>query len=288
MAATDWPLPASSDFWNDKKPAEWSDGQTQEFLRKSPWVRYFGGLEVRSDACSVGPQPGPPRATHGGAVIPHSSGCFDSFPMGSLVIRWESAALVQEVLTRIESKEYNDALARFSRDYYVIAVVRLFPDGNLTAQTRLSGHWSPEQEEALRDAIARQPPRQHMWDAPIPIPMLVGNEEAKRAFSASRLSRPGYDAISPARVECGQKMGSTSVVLFRSGPESTARVIRVIRAESRGKDAVDLLMFPRSLALESGSGDIEISTTVQLGMGHTTFRATFSLKVLTEGSERGL
>jgi hypothetical protein len=98
-----------------------------------------------------------------------------------------------------------------------------------------------------------------MLDAPIAV--LIGNEEAKRAFSASRLSRPGYEAISPACVESARKW----------------------------TDTVDLLMFPWSLALESGTGDLDISTTVQLGMRRpTTFRATFSLKALAEDSERGL
>jgi hypothetical protein len=60
---------------------------------------------------------------------------------GSVAIRLESAEIVRDVLTRIESKEYNDALARFSKDYYVIAVVRTPPYGGTQRDwTTLWGH----------------------------------------------------------------------------------------------------------------------------------------------------
>ena len=225
----------TEEFWRDEEPSDWSGGQTKEFLTKSPWVRYFGGLQVQSDACISGPQ-----------------GCrFPTYPVGSLTIRWESAPLVRDALKRIESQEYNDALAGFSKDYYVIAVVRKWPDASPMSQTRLSGHWSPEQEEELRNAMARQPKGRGMLDPPLP--MLIGNEEARRAFSVSRLSRPGYEAISPVRVESAGK----------------------------ARDTVDLLLFPRSLALESGIGDVEITTTLLLGnRGPLPFRASFSSKEL--------
>jgi hypothetical protein len=179
----------------------------------------------------------------------------------SLVVRWESAALVRDALTRIESKEYNDALARFSKDYYVIAVVRIWWGGSETAKTSLSGHWSAEQEQDLRNARAGQSPHGLAGPPGPPIPVLIGNEQAARAFSASRLLRPGYQAISPARVESGEKARGT----------------------------VDLIMFPRSLAPENGTGDVDFITAVTLGMSAPTpFRARFSLKALAEGSERGL
>jgi len=228
-------------FWKDREPSDWSDREIYEFLTKSPWVRLFGGLWVQSDACISGPQ-----------------GCrFAFFPVGSLTIRWESAALVRDALKRVESQEYNDALAGFSKDYCVIAVVRKWPDASPLAQTRLSGHWSPEQEEELRNATARQPPGRGMLDPPLP--MLIGNEQARRAFSVGRLSSSGDEAIPPVRVESVKK----------------------------GRESVDLLLFPRSLALESGTGDVEF--TLQLGNNRgTPFRASFSLKDLAEGSERGM
>lgn len=184
--------------------------------------------------------------------------------MGSLAIRWESGALMRDVLTKIESKEYNDALAQLSKDYYVIAVVRTWWGGSETAQTKMSGHWSPEQEEDLREKMARRPQRHGISGPPdAPIQVLVGNEQAQRAFSSGRLLRPGHEAIAPARVESGKKERAT----------------------------VDLLLFPRSLALETGTDDIEITTTQTLGVSThatTTFKATFGLKAMAEGFERDL
>jgi hypothetical protein len=253
----------TTDVWKRKKPADWSNQETQEFLTKSPWVHYFGGLQVRSDF-SMGGQ-------------------FPLVPVGSLAIRWESAPLVRDALMRIESKEYNDALARLSKDYYVIAVLRMPPRSAIhTGQTRLSGHWSPEQEEELRKARADRPPRRGLAGPPLaPIPVLIGNEQAERAFSVSRLSRPGYEAISPARVESGVKAGVSYMKITFTG----GRVSDIDRnGLARQGGTVNLIMFPRSLALEDGSGDIEFSTVVYLGMGRTTFRAKFSLKDLAEAA----
>jgi hypothetical protein len=253
----------TEDFWRDKKPSDWSDGQTQEFLTKSPWVRYFGGLRAVSDVIM--------------------NGRLQSFAAGSLAIRWESAALVRDALMRIESTEYNDALARFSRDYYVIAVVRIWsnegPSRAAFGKTRLSGHWSPELEEELRNARALQPPQQRLWRSPL---VLIGNEHAQRAFSVSRLSMPGYEAISPARVESGVKERVSYKITFTGGKVSDIDRNGLVRQVG----TVDLIMFPRSPALESGAGDLEFSTTESLdAMAHeTTFRAKFSLKDLAEAA----
>jgi len=238
-------LLAASDFWNSTKPAAWSDGQTQEFLTKSPWVHYFRDIQVASDFCRPGPR--------GGCTYPLVPAGF------SLEIRWESAELVREALTRIESKEYNDALAGFSRDYYVIAIMHVRTDGSRTGQTSLSGHWSPEMEEELRTARAIQP-RLGLAHTGPPIPVLIGNEQAEYVFSVSRLLRPGYEAILAARVESG----------------------------NNAEGAVDLVMFPRSAQLEKVNGDLDFITTIPLGMGRSPFRARFSLKALAEGFERGL
>ena len=81
------PLPGASDFWSDKKPADWSNSQIEEFLTRSPWVRYFAGL--RTWSCVL------------------MNGRPQSYPAGSLSIRLESADIVRDALRRIESKEYN-------------------------------------------------------------------------------------------------------------------------------------------------------------------------------------
>jgi len=255
MVAMAGALLGASEFWNSRKPADWSSREIREFLTKSPWVRYWGDLRAVGDVIVNGrPQ---------------------SVAAGSLAIRWESAPLVRDALTRIESKEYNDALARLSKDYHVFAVVRTRSNGSQAAlgKTRLSGHWSPEQEEELRDARAHEPPHQ-TWR---PIPALIGNEQAQSAFSVSRLSMPGYEAISPARVESGTMERVSYKVTFTGG------IVSGIDGSglARQVGTVDLIMFPRSLALERGAVDFEFSTTewlYPLARTQPTFRATFSFK----------
>lgn len=232
-------------FWFDRKPADWSGGQTHEFLTRSPWVRYWGDLRAPGDYIVPGEHT--PRAA----------------PVGTLAIRWESAALVREALLRVESKEYNEALASLAKDYYVIAVVRAPSYQNHTMQTQLSEHWSAQEDNEWRDAIARQAPKKGLAGPPPPlIPVLIGNERAARAFHANRLLRPGYEETIPARVVSGEN----------------------------AEGAVDLLMFPRALKLESGAGDIEVDTRVALGLSFatSTFKATFDMNTLTKWSERGL
>jgi hypothetical protein len=68
--------------WNDEGLLNWSPARTQEFLRRSPWVRYWGDLRYVGDVTVNGrPQ---------------------SVPAGTLAIRWESAPLVREALIRVE------------------------------------------------------------------------------------------------------------------------------------------------------------------------------------------
>ena len=244
--------------WNDEGLLNWSPARTQEFLRRSPWVRYWGDLRYVGDVTVNGrPQ---------------------SVPAGTLAIRWESAPLVREALIRVESSEYNDALARLSRDYYVLAVVRMPPQWSAkqTDRTRLSGHWTPEQEGELRNARALQLPQQRVRRSP---PVLIGNEHAQHAFSVSSLSIPGDEAIPPARVESWVKETVSCRITFTAGKVSD------IDQNSRARQVgtIDLIMFSRSLALENGAGDVEFRTTEWLyanAAKQPTFKAKFSLKDL--------
>ena len=57
--------------------------------------------------------------------------------------------MVREALARVESKEYKDALATFSKDYFLISVIT-FTKGR--DQSGFTSHWSREQEEEFRNA----------------------------------------------------------------------------------------------------------------------------------------
>jgi hypothetical protein len=162
---------------------------------------------------------------------------------------------VRDALARIESKEYNDALAGFAKDFYVIAVVHI---GSQTGQSGFLSHWSREQEEELRNGRAAQAGQAGLLSQSSP--EQTRNWEARQVFSSSWLLRPTYEAISPARVESGQN------------------------AEGR----VDLLMFPRAAALENLDWDIDVKAAFRAGMGLSTVTVRFSLKDLADGFERGL
>jgi hypothetical protein len=121
-----------------------------------------------------------------------------------------------------------------------------------------SSRWSREQEEEVRNTRAAQAGQPRLMGPSNPEE--ARNWEARQVFSSSWLLRPTYGAVSPARVESGED------------------------AEGR----VDLLMFPRALALENLDWDIDVKAAFRAGMGLSTVTVRFSLKDLAEGSEQGL
>ena len=167
------------EFWKSTNPADWSDKETQDFLTKSPWVHYYGHVLAPSDV--VGP-----RGQH--ALV----------PAPDIAIRWESATMVRGALARVESKEYKDALARFSKDYYVIAVIHMTMG---VGQEGLSSQWSREQEEAMQNPSTTQVGQGGARMAQ------TDNLEARRVFTSSRLLIPGGEAVSPVPGGVWKKRG---------------------------------------------------------------------------------
>ena len=232
-------------------PADWSDSEVLDFLTKSPWVYYQCDIKARSDAVNF-------TSPRRGRAL---------FEAGSVVIRWESADLVRHVLARIETKHYNDALSRLSKDYYVIAVVHI--QGEITfeelaanlslfhggeEQSTVWNRWSREQAEGSRNANQDQieHPKQSSEEQ-------RRNATAREMLSLSSLSKSGHEVISPALVESGEN-AEGSVVLF---------------------------MFPRISALETG-GDLAFRTKVSVGMGNATVTVKFNATAMAEGYEGGL
>ncbi len=232
----------ASEAWKHQNPSDWSQSETQFFLTKSPWVNYFGNIRIPSDVVA------------GVDKFGRRQVAFVAAP--DVAIRWESAPLMRDALVRIESREYLDALAEFSKDYYVIAVIHLMKP---TSQAGLKVHWTPEQEYELRVARAAQAVERGTFGQSIPM-QTPPYWEARQAFLSSCLLMPTRKIVSPSRVESGEN------------------------AEGR----VDLLMFPRDLALETGEGVIGFRTISWAGMGRSTLSVRFSLKRMAEGSECGL
>lgn len=124
---------SASEFWNEKKPADWTDDEVRQLLNKSPWAKDasisynsgFGGTSARS---SSGGSNG--RSSRRSSV-PQGSPSADpgSLLQYSAVIRWESALPIRQATHR-------DALA----DYVV----------SVSGQIPTVAHRDPDETEMSR------------------------------------------------------------------------------------------------------------------------------------------
>lgn len=127
--AAAWPAgaAASSDFWNEKQPADWSEQQVQRLRTNSPWAREGvaqlvpentggpeGGRGRKGDRVPFG---GPNGSGLGG--VPTAEGPTDGLPKIKVLVRWESAA---PILASAPGQPSADA-AKF----YVISVAGFMP-----------------------------------------------------------------------------------------------------------------------------------------------------------------
>lgn len=119
-------LPASAfapkEFWNDRKPEEWTSAEVKELLSKSPWAKdaeikdngQVGSLGAPRGAVSR--RGGAPARTSGQGGTPSSNPRKITW---KAVIRWESALPVQGALKAAAPKDI--------QDYYVLNVVGNLP-----------------------------------------------------------------------------------------------------------------------------------------------------------------
>lgn len=71
------------------------------------------------------------------------------------VVRWESAPLVREANARTETKEFNDAVAGFAKDYYVISVITVAPERQGGWQGG-GGDWGAQQDPKTAEERRKQ------------------------------------------------------------------------------------------------------------------------------------
>ena len=76
------PLFAAADFWNKKKPSEWSEKEVQALLTKSPWAK-DASVEFNMQGMEGGPD--------GGMGGPPGGGMGGEMPEMHAVVRWEGA-----------------------------------------------------------------------------------------------------------------------------------------------------------------------------------------------------
>jgi len=162
---------------------------------------------------------------HGGGGMGGSGGAETSDNTPAAVVRWESAPLVRDAEVRSESKEFNDAVAGFAKDYYVVSVSSMGaegrggwgggqgapggPEGGEGGWGRPDSQQTPEQVETRRKAM----------DA--------------RLIEVTSLTRAGQP-IAPERVESVKGSGGR----------------------------VRLFLFPRSLALDKSTEELAFQTAL--------------------------
>jgi hypothetical protein len=96
LSLTSFASAYAKEFWNDKKPEQWTPDEVDLLLNKSPWARdavvsYYGGQNGPLSSTL------PNQRTHRGA----SSGSSPSAPAPAdwkAIVRWQSALPVQQAL----------------------------------------------------------------------------------------------------------------------------------------------------------------------------------------------
>ena len=109
----------AKDFWNDRKPEDWTSAEIKELLSKSPWAKDA----AITDNGQVGGLGSPRSARRGRAGS--SEGGSDTPPSSTpkitwkAIVRWESALPVREAMKASAPKDF--------KDFYVLNVVGNVP-----------------------------------------------------------------------------------------------------------------------------------------------------------------
>lgn len=109
----------AKDFWNDRKPEDWTGAEIKELLSKSPWAKDA----AITDTGQVG-NLGSPRSERRGRAAT-SAGGSGTAPSSTpkitwkAIVRWESALVMREA---VKASAPNDF-----KDFYVLNVVGNVP-----------------------------------------------------------------------------------------------------------------------------------------------------------------
>jgi len=111
LAAPAW-ASSPKEFWNEKKPAEWTEGEIQQLLTKSPWakdanVSYYGGPggPMRSERTTT-------RGGRGGGTGGVPGADTASQLQYRAVVRWESALPIRQAT-------HNESMTGVSQNYII-------------------------------------------------------------------------------------------------------------------------------------------------------------------------
>lgn len=87
---------AEKEFWNERKPEEWTDDEREILLTKSPWARE-ASVDFNSGG-GLGParSRAPMSRRSGGTVVPSDTGGAVNPDHYAAIVRWESALPIRE------------------------------------------------------------------------------------------------------------------------------------------------------------------------------------------------
>ena len=198
--AAAWPasVAASSDFWNEKQPADWSAQEVQRLRTNSPWARegvaQLASENMRGRKGDRVPYGGPNGTGLGG--VPSGTGPVDGRPKIKVLIRWESA---EPILAATPGQPSADA-ARF----YVISVAGFLPAGVSAGHRPTSA--SGEQRDPKLEQVMR----------------------------ATFLLRGGRDPIAATGIQMSSSDGVVSFCFPREGAAITAADKEVVFVSKMG------------------------------------------------------
>jgi hypothetical protein len=108
---------AAAEFWNDRKPEDWTAAEIKELLTKSPWAKE---AEIKDNG-QVG-SVGAPRAGRRGATV-NGGGQAQNSPAPKItwkaMVRWDSALPLREALKGSGPKDV--------KDFYVLNLLGNLP-----------------------------------------------------------------------------------------------------------------------------------------------------------------
>jgi hypothetical protein len=175
----------AGEFWQDKKPSDWSEKDVKRLLTKSPWAKE-GTVAFNMER--MGGMPGGGGPPMGGGMG-QGGGMGPGGPVGmempKPVIRWESAAPLRDAAAKSAGDAAAQSLGEWSASFYVVTLSGFGAQGGRGG--RGMGQPDPAQLSQMQDGMK----------------------------AATNLTIKGKPAIAVARVETVQtEQGQVTAFLF--------------------------------------------------------------------------
>lgn len=109
-------LCGTGEFWNDKKPSDWTEAEARELLSNSPWAKPVQP-EIRDNAI-YGNQAY--ITLYGGIILTpprNRKGPAGAVPMSEMIVRWETAAPVRAAQAKLKAE-----IPDKSKNFYIVSV----------------------------------------------------------------------------------------------------------------------------------------------------------------------